>query len=330
MTNARSKFPLVPASFFGMVLGLIGLGNSWRAASAVWGLPAEIGEAAMLAGVAVWALLFLLFAAKWAWAREDARAEARHPVQCCFIGLAGVATMLVAVAILPYSRALAVNLFGVGAAFTLGFALWRTGGLWQGGRDPATSTPVLYLPTVAGSFVTAIALAAFGYPEWGRLALGAGVFSWLAIESVLVQRLYTSPEIPAPLRPTLGIQLAPPTVGLVAYVSLTPGPPDTVSYALIGYGLLQLLVLVRLSAWIFAAGITVSAWSFSFGLTALATALVKLAGRSSAGPVAMLAPAVFVIVSLALAVLIVRTLWLLASGRLLPAAAPAAAAAPLP
>jgi tellurite resistance protein TehA-like permease len=52
----------------------------------------------------------------------------------------------------PYSPALAVILFTAGAAFAFGFAVWRTGGLWQGEREHAATTAVLYLPTVAGSF----------------------------------------------------------------------------------------------------------------------------------------------------------------------------------
>ncbi|WP_211109838.1 dicarboxylate transporter/tellurite-resistance protein TehA [Azospirillum oleiclasticum] len=325
----KPRIPIVPASFFGMVLGLVGFGGSWRVAHEVWGLPAIVGETLMLAGGGVWAILIVLFVAKWLVAADEARAEAGHPVQCCFIGLAGVATMLVAIAVHPYTPPVALALFTVGSAFTLGFALWRTGGLWQGGRDPAAATPVLYLPTVAGSYVTAIACATLGFPEWGKLAFGAGVLSWLAIESVLVHRLYTAPAMPVPLRPTLGIQLAPPTVGAAAYASVTSGPPDLVVYGLIGYGLMQILILARLSRWIFAGGVAASAWSFSFGLTALATAMVKLAGRSDGGPIAVLAPPVFALVTAALALLMARTIWLLATGRLLPAA-PAAPPAVTP
>jgi len=314
-----SKPLAIPASFFGMVLGLIGWGNSWRAAHEVWGLPAAIGEALMLAGSLVWAVLIVLFAAKWLAARSEAIGEASHPVQCCFIGLVGVATMLVAIAAHPYSRPVAASLFAAGATFTLAFALWRTGILWQGARDPAATTPVLYLPTVAGSYVTAIGLATFGLADWGRLAFGAGLLSWFAIESVLLHRLYTAPEMPPPLRPVLGIQLAPPTVGAAAYLSITSGPPDTVVCGLIGYGLLQLLLLARLARWIFAAGVTASVWAFTFGLTALATAMVKLVGRGDAGPVSVLAPVVFAFVSIAMGAIVLRTLWLLVRGGLLPA-----------
>ncbi|MDT3382428.1 dicarboxylate transporter/tellurite-resistance protein TehA [Labrys neptuniae] len=314
-----SKPLAIPASFFGMVLGLIGWGNSWRAAHEVWGGPAAVGEALMLAGAFVWAVLLVLFAAKWLAARSEAIGEASHPVQCCFIGLVGVATMLVAIAAHPYSRPVAVSLFAAGSAFTLIFALWRTGILWQGARDPAATTPVLYLPTVAGSYVTAIGLATFGLGDWGRLAFGAGLLSWFAIESVLLHRLYTVAEMPAPLRPVLGIQLAPPTVGAAAYLSITSGPPDMIVYGLIGYGLLQVLVLARLARWIFAAGVTASVWAFTFGLTALSTAMVKLVGRGDAGPISVLAPVVFAFVSIVMGVIVLRTLWLLVRGRLLPA-----------
>jgi len=326
MNDRKRQIPVIPASFFGLVLGLVGWGNSWRAAHDIWGLPAAIGEVLMLAGVLVWAVLIVLFAAKWLSARGDAIAEAWHPVQCCFIGLVGVATMLAGIAAHPYSTLLAVVLFAPGVAFTLFFALWRTGVLWQGGRDPAATTPVLYLPTVAGSYVTAIGCAMLGHPDWGRLAFGAGTLSWFAIESVLLHRLYTAPEMPPPLRPVLGIQLAPPTVGAAAYLSVTSGPPDLVVYGLIGYGLLQLLLLARLGRWIFAAGVSASAsaWAFTFGLTALSTAMVRLVGRGDAGAISVLAPAVFVLVSTAMSAIVLRTIWLFVTGRLLPVLAPAA------
>lgn len=330
MTNAlQARLPIVPASFFGLVLGLVGLGNSWRAAHAIWGLPSAVGEGLMLAGGIVWAILVVLFAGKWLLARDLAKDEAAHPVQCCFIGLAGVATMLVAMALEPYARVVALAVFAAGATFTLAFAVWRTGDLWQGGgRDPAHTTPVLYLPTVAGSFVTATACGALGFAEWGRFAFGAGLLSWLAIESVLVHRILRAPQMPPALRPTLGIQLAPPTVGAVAYLSVTSGPPDLVAYALVGYGLLQILLMARLARWIFADGVKASAWSFTFGLTAFTTALVKMAGRGDTGPALVLAPVALAIVSALMAALILWTIRLFLAGRLLPAVpAPPAALA---
>lgn len=324
LSERTAQWPLVPASFFGIVLGLAGLGGAWRVAHRLWGLPAGVGEGLMLAAALVWAVLLALYAAKWAFAREAALREAEDPIQCCFLGLIGVATSLVAVAALPHSRPAAGALFAAGALLTLGFAVWRTGRLWQGGRDPATTTPVLYLPTVAGAFVTAIAAAALGLPDWGRLAFGAGALSWLAIESVLLHRLYTAPALPEALRPTLGIQLAPPAVGAVAYLGLSSGPPDLPAQALLGYALLQALVLLRLLPWVGRQPFSASYWAFSFGATALSAAALRMVERGGGGAVALLAAPLFVAANIVVAVLIVGTVRLAVQGRLLPRPVPAA------
>ncbi len=63
------------------------------------------------------------------------------------------------------------------------------------------------------------------------MGLAAGASSWLAIESVIEQRLYHAPAMDVALRPTLGIQVAPATVGAVAYLNVTKGPPDVVAPA---------------------------------------------------------------------------------------------------
>lgn len=324
------RTPVVPASFFGIVLGLCGLGNAWRAAHAVWGLPAEVGEALQALGCLVWLVLVFLYVAKWFHHRAQAIEELHHPVQCCFIGLLGVATLLVANAAHPYSHAAAELLLIVGIIYTAAFAVWRTGGLWQGGRDAAHTTAVLYLPTVAGSFVAAAVLAVQGHAEWGQLMFGAGVFSWLAIESVLVHRLFTSPELAIALRPTLGIQLAPPAVGAVAYLSVTQGKADLAASMLLGYALLQACVLLRTLPWIRQQPFSASYWAFTFGVTALATAPLRMAERGDHGPAMILAPLLFTVANVVVGVVAIGTLGLLIRGRLMPATTPASASAPEP
>ncbi len=320
------RFPVVPASFFGMVLGLIGLGGAWRAAHGVWGVPALVGESVMVAGVAVWAVVMALFALKWLFARPLALAEARHPVQCCFIGLAGVSTLLVALAAGPYSHTLAVALLAAGAAFTFGFAVWATGQLWRGERELAAATPVLYLPTVAGPYVTAIVCGALGFADWGQLAFGVGLFSWLAMESVLLNRFQHGAALAPALRPTLGIQIAPSVVGAAAYLSVTQGPPDVFARALVGYGLFQVVLMLRLLPWILRQPLSAAYWAFTFGLTALSSATLRLVERGETGAVAALAPVIFVGTLLVVGFMALHTLHLLAVGRLLtpPPGRPAA------
>ena len=307
----------VPAAFFAMVLGLAGLGSSWRAAAALWGAPAAVGEGIMALDVASWLALAALYAGKWAWARGAALAEWRHPVQGGFVGLAPVATMLTALAVQPHAGGAARALFVVGAGAQVAFAAWRTGALWAGGRDPLDTTPVLYIPTVAGGFVMATVAAALGYPTVGALAFGAGLFSWLALESVILHRLLVHAPLAVPLRPTLGVQLAPPVVGCVAYLGLTAGPPDRLALALLGYGLLQALVLVRVAPRVRAQPFAPSYWAVTFGVTALATASILMVARG-ADDLAGVAAGLFALANVVVGAIALGTVVLAVRGRLLP------------
>jgi tellurite resistance protein len=312
------QIPVVPASAFGVVLGLAGLGGAWRAAHQVWAYPEVVGEALMLAAAVVWFVVLVLYGLKWMWIAHEARAELRHPIHCCFVGLIGVATMLIAGAALPYSRLTAEILFGLGAAWTILFAVWRIGGLWQGGRDVAATTPVLYLPTVAGSFVFAIVGSALGLADVAQIAFGAGLLGWLAIDSVLWHRFYVGPEMPPALRPTMGIQIAPRVVGLLAYLSVTSGIPDLWAHAFLGYGILMALVVLRMLLWVMQQPFSLSYWAFSFGAASIAGAPTRMVTRGDTGAVVEMAPYLFAAGNIAIGVLVLGTLRLAIKGQLLP------------
>jgi tellurite resistance protein len=317
---------IIPASFFGMPLGLIALGLAWRSAAAVWRVPPIIEESLIWGGSLLWMCFFVLYLAKWLWHREAAESEFKDAVQCCFVGLAGVVALLASIGLAPKEPKFALVLFLLGSVWTLVFGLYRTGRLWMGGRKPEATTPILYLPTVAGSFVFASAATSMGHPDWGQLAFGAGLFAWIAIESVIIHRLYTVAELPPALRPTLGIQLAPSSVAAVAYLNVTGNGPNLLVYGLVGYALLQALVLARMWPWLRAAGATPAWWGFSFGAAALPTAALKLLARGDTGAVGVLAPWLFAVGNLVVAAIIVMTIRLLIRGRLLPV--PVTAAAP--
>jgi tellurite resistance protein len=302
----------IPASYFVAVLGLVAVGGSWRAAARLWALPAWIGEAIMLVAVAVWVLLLCLYIAKWLWQRDAASAELGHAIQRCFIALVPASTMLVALPLLPYSQIAATGLFVVGMAGAVGFSVWLFGGLLRGGQAPPTASHVLYLPLVASNFIAAIVAGALHWNDWGQLFFGAGLLPWLTLESVVLQQVLVQDALPLPLRPTLGLQLAPPAVGLLAYLGVTSGPLGIVANLFLGYALLRVLILLRLLPWIREQPFIVGYWTFAFGTSALALAAQSLVERGAVGPATVLAPTLFLLANLVVSGIAIGTLLLLA------------------
>jgi tellurite resistance protein len=299
---------LIPVSFFSIPLGLVALGIAWQTAASIWAVRVWVSEALIWIGTWLWIFLLVAYAGKWLIRRANALSELRHPVQSCFIGLAGVVSLLISIALLNVYRPLASTFFCFGVVWTLVFAVHQTGRLWMGGGKPETLTPILYLPIVAGAFVTASACAAMGYIDWGKLAFGAGLFTWFAVESVILYRLYTAAPVAPALRPAMGVQLAPPAVGAVAYLSVGGGAPDMFVYTLIGYALLQALILIRLLPWLLQGELSPAWWSFSFAAASLPNAAMKMAAHQDGGAISTMAPYLFVAGNLVIATIAAATI----------------------
>jgi tellurite resistance protein len=156
------------------------------------------------------------------------------------------------------------------------------------------------------------------WPGLAAALFGAGAFAWLALESVVTHRLLTAAPLPPVLRPTIGIQYAPPVVGLSAWLSLNGGAADTVALLLLGYGVLQALLVLRLVGWIAEQPFSAGYWAFTFGAGALATCAVRLDAAGAPEPVASLAAVAFVAVNLLIGGIALGTLGLLWRGALLP------------
>lgn len=276
----------------------------------LWHLPPAVGETLLAIAGLVWAILILGYCWQAVRHLDAVKAEFRHAVQGGTPALLAISTLLVAMAVLPYSTTLAWGFALSGIAWHVGFSLWHTGTLWQGGRNVTDMAPTLYLPTVAGNFTSAAALGALGCPDWGWLFLGVGLFSWLALEPLVIHRLSHSAALPAAQRPLIGIQFAPPAVCAMACLALSPGSADHWLLMLWGYGLFQLMLGVRLGSWLGAQRFAPAYWAYTFGVTAVTISGLKLA-QSGVRSAQVLALPVFVGANLFIGYLVMRTIHLL-------------------
>ena len=311
------KFLSLPAGYYGMVLGIIGMGFAWRYASTLWPVSPHIGEGLVLLAMTIWALLSVAFITRALRFPHSVLSELRHPVQSSFISLFPATTLLVAMGLVPWYRPAALVLFGTGVTVQLGYAAWQSAGLWRGTHPVEATTPGLYLPTVANNFISAMACGALGFHDAGYLFLGAGIFSWLSLEPAILHRLRSAGELAMPLRTSLGIQLAPALVACNAWLAVNGGQADVFAKMLFGYGLLQLLFMLRLMPWYLAQPFNASFWSFSFGVSALASTGLHLGHASPSGLFQAIAVPLFIFTNLIIAFLLVRTAILLVKGKLL-------------
>ena len=320
--NDEAQVLNLPAGYFGMVLGTIGMGFAWRYASTILPVSHGIGDGLVILAIVMWSLLTLAFLTRAVRFPYSVWQEMNHPIASSFVSLFPATTMLVSIGVVPWSRTLALALFCVGVALQLCYAAWQTAGLWRGEHPAEATTPGLYLPTVANHFISAMTCGALGFNDAGLVFLGAGVISWLTLEPAIVQRLRSGGTLSVPLRTSLGIQLAPALVACNAWLSVNGGHADVFAKMLFGYGLLQLLFMLRLMPWYLRQAFNASFWSFSFGISALASTGLHLGHASGSGFFHHLALPLFIFTNFVIGLLLLRTLMLLLQGKLLTRVAP--------
>lgn len=320
--------PTIPASLFGVPVGLMGLAGAWRVGARIWDLPSLAADGIAVVGALTWLILLVFYAKKWWQHRDAAQREAGDPVQSAFLSLVWISTMLVCIAAIEVSRPAGSVLLAISVVCQLAVGIWLIGRLWQGGQGADFVTPAWYLPAVGQNFVAASGAAVYGWPQIAAWLFGAGVISWVATESVVLARAATREPVPLGMRSAMGVQLAPPVVGGLAYLSLTGGAPDLAAHMLFGYGLFQAALLLRLWPWIRQHSFSPTYWSFSFGATALPTMAMRMVERGDSGAMAWAAPILFVAANLVIAYLALSSLYLLARGRLLQTPVAAAESSP--
>ena len=317
--TGRPWLARLPPGLFAIVFGLLGLAGAWRRlAGTETGYSDIVATALLHVGTSVLELLLLLWVVKFVRFRSDMQRDYVHPVNGAMLSLISL-TVLLSVAlwfpVFPNYLDMAASITFAALLFQ-GVVAWRAVSRSATGDLPADMvTPALYLPPVGGGLIGALALNALGSHGWAVLLFGMGIGAWALLEARVLNRLFAGP-LPPPLRPTLGVEIAPaPVVTLVA-ASLWPALPADV--LLTGLGVSCAPLVAVLARWRWWSNVPFSAgfWSFSFPVAAFASVVVEVVRRGG-WPVEVAYGAVLTASTL-IGYLTIRTLILLARGRLLP------------
>lgn len=257
----------MPANLFGASLGLAGFATAWREAAVAFGAGATLGKALIGVAIGVFLVLAGLYAIKAFRHPSAVKAEFRHPIQGNFFAAATMTAMILAAAVAEVAPGPAEAVWALAALANLVVTIsivtiWIT-------RDWALShvTPVWFIPVV-GNLVVPIAGASFGYAQIGWMAFGVGVLFWLVLFTMLLYRLLFEPPLQMPLRPSLTILVAPPSLCFTAYAILSGGTVDGLASMFMGLAIFMLLMIAPQIPAMLRLPFGLGAWSFVFPLAA--------------------------------------------------------------
>jgi tellurite resistance protein len=306
-----------PVGLFAIPVGLLALAGSWRRAQNFqWPLAASVNLTLAWAAVVVLGLLFAVYLAKCVCHPRVIADEFTHPLAGSLMALMPLAFMLVVVYFGVAGDPLWLFCLLLFLLLQAVVAIHIVSIITVAALPLAAVTPALYVPPVAGGFVGAMALYKLGYPGWANMSFGMALASWALLEVRILNRLFEG-AMPESLRPTIGLELAPPTVGTYTVSTLWPDLSGELLVLGVGLAMAPLIAVLSRYKWWGHIPFSIGFWSFSFPLAALAGGVIEVVQRAHWPPA--VGGVMLAIASGVIAFLLIRTLLLLFAGKLIPA-----------
>ncbi|MFJ6393337.1 TDT family transporter [Streptomyces sp. NPDC091972] len=265
----RSPYRLTP-NLFGIGFGTAGLAQVWSTATDTVAAPPWPSYLLWILAAAIW--LVTLFAyLRNTIAQGRLRTEMADPTTGPFTALIAIVPMLLGIGLAPHARTAGEAVFAVSLVLTIVLGSWLTS-LWiRADLELRQWHPGYFLPTVAGGLIASACSSALGWKTLSHLMFGYGMVCWFVLGSILLLRLFTQPMLPAPLLPTIAIEVAPPVVAGNAWFAINGGKADLGAEILGGYALLMVLVQVCLASTYRRAPFGPGYWAFAFSYAAVFT-----------------------------------------------------------
>lgn len=309
MNEAKNGERLIhfPVNIFAVVMGLTGLTLAVQRLEDTLGTAHGASLPFVIASAAVFLLIGAIYLAKALRYRSAVKAEWNHPVRIAFFPAITISVVLLATALMPFSRPVATILWIVGAMTQLATTV-AVISAWIGHRSFETPhiNPAWFIPAV-GNVIVPIAGVPLGYAEFSWFFFSIGLIFWVVLLTLVFNRLIFHNPLPERLYPTLVILIAPPAVAFSAYMSLTAGPPDAFARILYYSGLFfVLLVAIQLPRFT-RLPFSLAWWAYSFPMAAITIAALRYADEIGSQFHLFLGYALFTVLVVVIAILLART-----------------------
>jgi tellurite resistance protein len=143
-------------------------------------------------------------------------------------------------------------------------------------------------------------------------------------------RLFTQPALPTPLIPKMAIELAPPVVAGSTWFTINGNQPDAIAFLLAGYGLLMVMVQIRLVPAYRRVPFGPGSWAYAFSYAAAVTVTIRWLAAAQVDQQVAAIYVLLAVTTLAMGVLCLLTIRSLVGGSYLPRATSPAKAASAP
>ena len=264
----QNRIKFFPIMMYAIVMGMSGLTIMYQKAFQWLGVPELISIVLMVATTALFGIISLLYLTKFFKYLDVIKKEFSHPVRINFFSAVSISMLMLAIIYKEHYPSIAAFFWYPGAALHF-YLTMATISFWINSNQVLEhSNPAWFIPVVGNVLVP---IAGGGFASQGILLyfFSTGIFFWLILFAILLNRIIFHHQLASKFMPTLFILIAPPAVGFIAYVKMFDSI-DMFATMLFNLALFFTLLIAFMYKNFVKIKFFISWWAFVFPLAAMA------------------------------------------------------------
>ena len=268
--QVSNRLQFFPIMMFAISMGLGGITIAWQKAAEMLGTPHYIGQYLLYAETAVFAVISLTYLIKLLIYPHEVIEEWHHPVRINFFAAISITLLMLAIIYKPEYKTAALYVWAAGTILHTYLTLYTISRWINHNQEINHSNPAWFIPIV-GNLLVPVGGIGFVSNHILMYYFSVGLFFWLILFAVLINRIIFHHQLPQKFMPTLFIFLAPPAVAFIAYFKLNHGL-DNFAMILFNISVFFSLMLVFMYRSFIGLKFFISWWAFVFPVAAMAIA----------------------------------------------------------
>lgn len=283
---ARLRLQYVPISFFAAVLGLTGTTIAFQRAERLLALPFAISSILLVASLAAFLAIAVIYALKAARYPDAVKREFAHPIKINFFPTISISLLLFGIAFMRLNSDISRAFWIAGASAHLVFTIViLSAWIQRTTLQMQHINPAWFIPMV-GNMIVPIAGVEHAPIEISWFFFSVGLIFWIVLFTLFMERMIFHPPLPERLAPTLFIVIAPPAIGFISYLRLMEHEVsgfDLDGFARILYYLALFIFVVLLTQYrqFVKLPFYLSWWAYSFPMAAITIATGLMASSTN-------------------------------------------------
>jgi tellurite resistance protein len=266
-SNRLQHFPIM---MFAIIMGLSGLTIVFQKAEEILGFTKAFGNVLAQIDIVLFSIIILLYLIKSFRYFSEVKKEFFHPVRINFFAASAISFLLLSIVYHELNHTIALYCFYIGTIMQT-FFTFNTISYWiNRNMELKHSNPAWFIPIVGNVLVP---VAGVGMIDINLLMYyySIGLFFWIVLTSILVNRIIFHHQLAIKFIPTLFIFIAPPAVAFIAYIKMF-GQFDMFASILYNLALFFSFLLFFMYKNFLNLKFFISWWAFTFPLAAVTIA----------------------------------------------------------